>query len=212
MGEGKVMKHDIVTFENKKSSTVDLSATVFDVPVNMHVVNQVVHWQRARAQAGTHQTKGISDISGTTRKPHAQKGTGKARQGSLRTPQHRGGATIHGPQVRSHGYALPKKIRKLALRIVLSEKLRSGDLIILDTLAIKKASTKDILSMASTMKMSNALFVGVEAPDNTFARGLRNLKDYQYIPSIGLNVYDALRYDKLALSQEALVAIQERLA
>src|SRR5262245_49107553 len=114
------MKAQVLTLDNKAAGDIELNGDVFGLTVRADLLDRAVQWQRAKKQAGTHKTKTISEISGTTKKPHKQKGTGSARQGSLRSPQMRGGATIFGPVVRSHAYSLPKKVRKLALKHALS--------------------------------------------------------------------------------------------
>ena len=126
------MKTNIISLDNKKVGEIELDETVFGLPLRVDILHRRVGWQLAKRRAGTHKTKTISEISGTTKKPFKQKGTGSARQGSLRSAQMRGGATIFGPVVRSHAYDLPKKVRKLALRVALSAKVAEGKLIVLD--------------------------------------------------------------------------------
>src|SRR4051812_38876401 len=116
------MKLKVVTLENKAAGEIELAKDIFGVEVRNDILHRMVEWQRAKARAGTHKTKGISEIQGTTKKPWKQKGTGHARQGSLRSPQFRGGARIFGPVVRSHALGLNKKVRKLALKMALSAK------------------------------------------------------------------------------------------
>src|SRR5688572_33502499 len=116
------MRATVRNLDNQEVGDIELAEEVFSLPVRGDILARVVEWQRAKARAGTHKTKGISDISGTTKKPFRQKGTGNARQGSLRSPQYRGGAVIFGPVVRSHEYDLPKKVRKLGLKTALSAK------------------------------------------------------------------------------------------
>src|SRR5215510_2245882 len=129
------MKAQVTSLDNKKVGEIDLADEVFGVPVRKDILARAVNWQLAKRRAGTHKTKGISDVSGTTRKPYKQKGTGRARQGSLRSPQFRGGAVIFGPVVRSHAHDLPKKVRKLALRVALASKVADGRLVVLDRAA-----------------------------------------------------------------------------
>ena len=126
------MKCNVVTIENKKAGSINLAEGVFGVPVRRDILARMVNWQRAKRRAGTHKTKVVSEIRGTTAKPHRQKGTGRARQGSLRSPQFRGGAVIFGPRVRDHAHDLPKKVRRLALRCALSSKQADGKLVVLD--------------------------------------------------------------------------------
>src|SRR5499425_3618047 len=124
------MKCSVVTLDNAPAGEIELDEEVFGLPVRQDILARVVNWQLAKRRAGTHKTKGISDIAGTTKKPYSQKGTGNARQGSLRSPQFRGGATIFGPVPRSHAHDLPKKVRKLALKNALSAKHKDGKLVV----------------------------------------------------------------------------------
>ena len=126
------MKQDVINFDAKSVGSIELAEGVFGMPVRADILHRMVNWQLAKRRAGTHKTKGISDISGTTKKPFKQKGTGHARQGSLRSPQFRGGATIFGPVVRSHEHELTKKFKKLGLKTALSAKVAEGKLVILD--------------------------------------------------------------------------------
>src|SRR6476646_10141258 len=127
------MKAKVINLDNSEAGEIELADEVFGVKVRRDILSRVVQWQLAKRRAGTHKTKGVSDISGTTKKPYRQKGTGRARQGSLRSPQFRGGAVIFGPVVRSHAHDLPKKVRKLALKTALSSKVADGKLVVLDS-------------------------------------------------------------------------------
>jgi large subunit ribosomal protein L4 len=170
-----------------------------------------VHWQRAKKQAGTHKTKEIGDISGTTKKPYAQKGTGNARQGSLRSPQFRKGATIFGPVPRSHAHDLPKKIRTLGLKTALSAKAAEGNLIVVKDAAPKTAKTAELTKKLKALNLNSALVIDGEVNDN-FAKAVRNVKFVDALPTAGLNVYDILRHEKLVLTEASLKKIEERLA
>src|SRR6202166_2939356 len=139
------MKLSVRNLDNKEVGDIELSDAVFGVPIRRDILARVVNWQLAKRRAGTHKTKGISEISGTTKKPWKQKGTGRARQGSLRSPQFRGGAVIFGPHSRDHGYKLPKKIRQLALKTALSSKVASGELLVVENLNIGITKTKELL-------------------------------------------------------------------
>src|SRR4051812_18513986 len=143
------MKMQVVTLENKAAGEIELNPAVFGLKVRQDLLHRMVEWQRSKARAGTHKTKTVSEISGTTKKPWNQKGTGRARAGSLRSPQFRGGATIFGPVVRSHEVGMNKKVRKLALKHALSSKKADGTLFILDSAKLTKPETKKI---AATFK------------------------------------------------------------
>ncbi len=206
------MKIDVVDLSNKKVDTVDLSDLVFSFPVRADILNQVVKWQLAKRQSGNHKTKGISEVSGTGAKPHPQKGTGRARFGSLRTPIHRGGATVFGPVVRSHAHNLPKKIRIFGLKSALSSKASSKDLIILDSLDTKSSKTKEIVKLIKSISEEKILFIDVDKNSENFIRASSNLINVDFLPSQGLNVYDILRHSKLVLTKAAVKVIEERLA
>ena len=136
------MQLKVTSLDNKEVGSIDLADEVFALPeVRRDILARMVNWQLAKRRAGTHKTKGISDISGTTKKPWKQKGTGRARQGSLRSPQFRGGATIFGPVVRSHEFGLQKKVRRLALKTALTSKQQDGKLVVLDKASLTEAKT-----------------------------------------------------------------------
>lgn len=206
------MKIAIMDWDNKPQGEVELKASIFGLPLRKDILQRVVHWQRAKKQAGTHKTKEIGDISGTTKKPYAQKGTGNARQGSLRSPQFRKGATIFGPVVRSHAHALPKKIRTLGLKTALSAKAAEGNLIIVKDAALKAAKTSDITKKLKALSLKSALVVDGDAVNDHFAKAVRNVKYIDVLPTVGLNVYDILRHEKLVLTQDGLKKIEERLS
>src|ERR1700751_2253200 len=136
------MKSSVTNFDNKTVGDIDLPEAIFGLPVRKDILARMVNYQLNKRRAGTHKTKGISDISGTTKKPYKQKGTGQARQGSLRSPQFRGGAVIFGPVARSHATDLPKKVRRLALKTALSAKQAEGKLVVIDAAKLDAAKTK----------------------------------------------------------------------
>lgn len=205
------MKVAILDWDNKQQGEVELKASIFGLPLRTDILQRVVHWQRAKKQAGTHKTKEIGDISGTTKKPFKQKGTGNARQGSLRSPQFRKGATIFGPVVRSHAHDLPKKIRVLGLKTALSAKAAEGNLIVVKDAALKAPKTSDITKKLGGLNLKNALVIDGEVNDN-FAKAVRNVKFVDVLPTVGLNVYDVLRHEKLVLTEAAIKKIEERLS
>lgn len=206
-----MMKCEIRSLENKKVGNIDLSIEVFGLPKRVDVLARVVNWQLAKRRAGTHQTRGISLVSGTTRKPWKQKGTGRARQGSLRSPQFRGGAIIFGPVVRDHAIGLQKKVRKLALKIALSSKLAEGKLIVVDSLASKEMKTRLIVPQLKNLGFENALFIDGSQVDINFALAVRNLPYIDVLPQQGINVYDILRRDTLVLTKAAVESLEQRL-
>ena len=171
---------------------------------------RVVHWQLAKRRAGTHRTKGMGEVSGTTKKPYKQKGTGNARQGSLRAPQFRTGGRVHGPVVRDHGYDLPKKVRRLGLISALSQKQAEGKLVVLDA-ATSGVKTKELAARLKTLGWRSVLVVD-RLVDAGFLRASRNIAGIDVLPSVGANVYDILQHDLLVVTSAAIEGLKERLA
>lgn len=190
---------------------IGLTEEVFGLPLRSDILHRVVEWQRAKRQAGTHKTKTISEISGTSKKPFKQKGTGNARQGSLRSAQMRGGSTIFGPVVRSHAYDLPKKVRKLGLKTALSAKAAEGKLIILQDLKITGHKTSQLASRLADLGLSSVLVIDGPIVDDNFSKAASNLIGVDVLPQQGANVYDILKHDNLVLTQEAVKHLEERL-
>ena len=205
------MKLKVHSLENKEVGDIDLADEVFGLPVRNDILARVVNWQLAKRRAGTHKTKGISDISGTTKKPYKQKGTGRARQGSLRSPQFRGGAVIFGPVVRSHEFGLQKKVRKLGLKTALSAKQAEGKLVVIDATSGTEAKTKALRAQFATLGWESVLIIDGAAVDEGFAKAARNLPKVDVLPSQGANVYDILRRDTLVLTREAVEQLEARL-
>ncbi len=172
---------------------------------------RVVHWQLAKRRAGTHKVKGMGEVSGTTKKPYKQKGTGNARQGSLRAPQFRTGGAVHGPVVRDHGYDLPKKVRRLGLISALSQKAAEGKLVVLDAAAGGEGKTKALAAQVRALGWGSALVLD-HTVSEPMARASRNLRGVSVLPSVGANVYDILRHDVLAVTTAAVEGLKERLA
>ena len=205
------MKCEIKNLDNKKVGDIELPKEIFGVEVRGDLITRAINWQLARRQTGNHKTKTISEIRGTTKKPFAQKGTGNARQGSLRSAQMRGGATTFGPVVRSHAHDLPKKVRKLALKSALSQKVAAKKIMILDTLATKAPKTKDLLKQVEKLGLLNALIIDGEAVDTNFMKASANIFGIDVLPTQGANVYDIIRRDTLVLTKEAVEKLELRL-
>ncbi len=205
------MKVAIKTLDNKAAGDIELSDDVFGAPLRKDILARMVQYQLAKRRAGTHKTKGVAEISGTTKKPWKQKGTGRARAGSLRSAQFRGGATIFGPVVRSHALSLNKKIRKLALRVALSAKQAEGKLFIVDSLTVKEAKTKSLVATFKTFGFIKPLIIGGEQLDEGFAKAARNIKNVDVLPSQGANVYDILNHKELILTKDAVSYLEARL-
>jgi len=206
------MKHEVVNLQNKKVGDIELPATIFQQPLRVDILSRVVEWQLSKRRSGNHKTKEIGDISGTTKKMYRQKGTGGARHGSKRGPQFRGGAVIFGPVVRSHAYSLPKKVRQLGLKSVLSSKLQSGDIIVVDSFEINKPKTKDLKAILAKFGTENILLIDVDSNRLTnTALAAGNVIGFDVLPQIGANVYDIMRKEKLILTVEAVKALEARL-
>jgi large subunit ribosomal protein L4 len=204
------MKLTVKSLDNTEVGDIDLADEVFGLPVRSDILARVVNWQLAKRRAGTHKTKGISDISGTTAKPYKQKGTGRARQGSRRSPQFRGGATIFGPVVRSHEFGLQKKVRKLGLKTALSAKQAEGKLVVIDQASLTEAKTKALRSRFETLGWESVLIIDGTV-DEGFAKAARNLPKVDVLPTQGANVYDILRRDTLVLTRAAVEQLEARL-
>ncbi len=205
------MKCNVVTIENKQAGSIDLAEGVFGVPVRRDILARMVNWQRAKRRTGNHKTKVVSEIRGTTAKPYRQKGTGRARQGSLRSPQFRGGAVIFGPRVRDHAHDLPKKVRRLALRCALSSKQADGKLVVLDEAKIAEPRTGALASRLDKLGWSGVLIIAGAEIDENFARAAANIPHVDVLPQQGANVYDILRCDTLVLTKDAVKHLEERL-
>ena len=204
------MKLTVRNLDNQEVGDIDLAEEVFGLPIRPDILARVVNWQLAKRRAGTHKTKGISDISGTTKKPYKQKGTGRARQGSLRSPQFRGGAVIFGPVVRSHEFDLQKKVRRLGLKTALSAKQAEGKLVVLEEARLDDAKTKALRARFDALGWASVLIID-GAVNESFARAARNLPKVDVLPEQGANVYDILRRDTLVLTRAAVQQLEARL-
>ena len=204
------MKAELKSIGNKKTSNIELADSVFGITPREDIIARVVKWQLAKRRAGTHKVKSRSEIAKTGAKMFRQKGTGRARHGAASVVQVRGGGVGHGPVVRDHGHDLPKKVRKLGLRSVLSAKAASGKLIIVDNLE-SDGKTASLKAKLTGLGVSNALVIGGETLENGFVRAAANIPLIDVLPSQGLNVYDAVRRDVLVMTKDAVDFIEERL-
>jgi len=205
------MKSKVITLDNKAAGDIELNDAVFGTEVRKDILSRMVNYQLAKRRAGTHKVKTRGEISGTTAKPFRQKGTGRARQGTIRATQMRGGATVFGPVVRDHGHKLPKKVRRSAMCSALSSKQADGKLIIVDDVALKDAKTKALSEKLGKLGVSNALIVAGAQVDENFARAAKNIAGVDVLPTQGANVYDILRRDTLVLTREAVETLEARL-
>ena len=198
--------------DGSENGTVELNDAIWAVEPNENVVFDAVVMQRASLRQGTHAVKNRSAVSGGGRKPWRQKGTGRARQGSIRSPQWRGGGIVCGPTPRSYAYKLPKKVRRLAIKSVLSQKVLDGDLVVVDGLSFDAPKTKAFLNVLDGIKVNDKALVVLEDGNDVAAKAARNLPNVKVVPAEGINVLDAVNYKKLILTQSALQKIEEVLA
>ena len=204
------MQVDVKTWDNGSAGTAELPDDIFGATPRADIMARVVHWQQAKRRAGTHRTKGMGEVSGTTKKPYKQKGTGNARQGSLRSPQFRTGGVVHGPVVRDHGYDLPKKVRRLGLISALSQKAKEGKLVVVDA-ATSGGKTGELQAKLKALGWNDVLVMD-RTIDQGLQRASRNLPKVSVLPTVGANVYDILRYDLLVLTTAGVEGLKERLA
>jgi large subunit ribosomal protein L4 len=204
------MKLSVKTLDAQDKGEIELDDSIFGIEPRRDVLARVVNWQLAKRRAGTHKVKLIGDIRGTTARPYRQKGTGRARQGSVRSAQFRGGATVHGPVVRSHAHNLPKKVRRLGLKCALSAKQAAGQLIILDN-AEGSGKTKDLVKQLEALGWSSVLLIDGPEPNVSFAKASSNIPKVDVLPTQGANVYDILRRDTLVLTRDAVEHLEARL-
>ncbi|TCL67103.1 50S ribosomal protein L4 [Rhizobium sp. BK251] len=204
------MELNVKTLEGKDAGKVSLSDAIFGLEPREDILARVIRWQLAKKQQGTHKSKGRAEINRTGAKMYKQKGTGRARHHSARAPQFRGGGKAHGPVVRSHEHDLPKKVRALGLRHALSAKLKSDDVIVIDSLVAAEAKTKALASVFETLGLTNALFIGGAELDGNFKLAAQNIPNIDVLPIQGINVYDIVRRGKLVLSKAAVEALEER--
>ncbi|MBQ8651619.1 MAG: 50S ribosomal protein L4 [Alphaproteobacteria bacterium] len=203
------MKFNILDRENKVSGELELSDLVFGLTPRRDIISRVVLWQLAKRRSGNHTVKGKSDVHGTTKKFVRQKGSGGARHGSKKAVQFRGGGIVFGPVKRDHGYDLQKKVRKLGLKMALSDKSRNGNLVVVDSLKYEgNIKTKEFLKRFADMK--SALFIDVD-PNFEVECALSNIVGYDFVPQIGANVYDIVRKDKVVISVDAMKVLEGRL-
>ncbi|MFD1465971.1 50S ribosomal protein L4 [Lapidilactobacillus mulanensis] len=192
-----------------ENGTVELNDAVFGIEPNENVVFDAIIMQRASLRQGTHAVKNRSAVRGGGRKPWRQKGTGRARQGSIRSPQWRGGGIVFGPTPRSYAYKLPKKVRRLAIKSVLSQKVIDGDLIVVDGLNFDQPKTKTFADVLAGLNVATKALVVLEADNDFAALSARNLPNVTVVESDGINVLDVVNNQKLILTQAALSKIEE---
>ncbi|MCM3750140.1 50S ribosomal protein L4 [Paenibacillus pasadenensis] len=191
---------------------IELSEHVFGIEPNSHVLHSAVLLQQAAERAGTHKTKGRSEVRGGGRKPWKQKGTGRARQGSIRSPQWVGGGTVFGPTPRSYSFKLPKKVRRLAIRSALSSKVIASELIVLDQLNFAAPKTKEFKAVLNNLKVGRKALIVTAEYENNVALSARNIPGVKFVAADGINVLDVLSHDQLIITKDAVEKVQEVLA
>jgi len=203
-------KHPVVNFENAQVDTVDLLSEIFRLEeINKHLIWEAVRHHLAKKRQGTAKTKDKSEVSGSGRKLWRQKGTGRARIGSIRSIVWRGGGIAHGPNPRSYDYAFPKRARRSAVRHVLSVKMAAGQLMVVENWNVASHKTKAMIAALDKLGVKGpALLVGADASENA-VRASRNNPKLGTIESTGINVYDLLKYEHIVFSKDAILALQE---
>ena len=201
---------DVQNVKGKQISQVEVADDIFSVPVKPSVLHEVVTMQLANRRAGTAAVKHRSDIRGSGKKLYRQKGTGRARRGDIKSPLLRGGGVVFGPDGRNYKYQVPKKVKRLALKMALSSKLSHKELVVLDRFDLEEIKTKAFVDVMETLKLQSALIV-TDGKNENLELSSRNVKDVKVLRSEGLNVYDILKYQTLVLVEPAIKNIEGRL-
>ena len=206
------MKKDLVNIENVKIKDIDINENIFCQKVFPDIIHQYIRYQNAKSRQGTHKTKSRSEVSGKSKKPFSQKGTGNARQGSSKPPHFRGGAIAMGPVNRSHAFSLNKKEKKIALKSALSSKLAKNNIIFIDSLNIKSHKTKSLNVSLSKFDFNSALFVYDDDNINeNFRKASSNLPRVSLLNHKGINVKDIITFDKIFIEEKSITKISEKL-
>ena len=204
---------DVVSVENKKAGSLDLSAAVFETEVKPHLYHAEVRRQLAERRAGTHSTKNRALVSGGGAKPYRQKGTGRARQGTIRAPQFQGGGVVFGPVPRGYGHKLPKKVRRAALVSALSQRLQDEAITVVDELQVEGYRTRRMVEILGTLGLGEGTtLVVIEDANPTVEASARNLPGVSVVRAEGVNVYDLLRHKNVLMTQAAVEKVQARLS
>lgn len=206
-------KLDVINQNGKKVSDIELNDAVFGIEPNQQAIFDAVVMQRASLRQGTHDTKTRTEVSGGGRKPYRQKGTGRARQGSIRATQWRGGGIVFGPTPRSYKYSLNKKVRRLALKSVLTEKVQSSDMIVVDKFEVAAPKTKDFVKIIENIgAVKKTLFVvsADEDIENVYL-SMRNIPTMEMVLADGINVYDIINANKVVFTEAAVKKVEEAL-
>jgi len=207
------MKKELINFENTKVKDISIDDNIWGVKILPDVIHQYIRYQNAKSRQGSHKTKTRSEVSGRSKKPFSQKGTGNARQGSSKPPHFRGGATSMGPVNRDHSISLNKKEKTLALKSALSSKMSENNIIFIDSFIIENHKTKNLKIKLSKFDFKSALFVyGDDSEDNNFKMASSNLPRVSSLSHKGINVKDIISYDKIFIDEKSINKISERLS
>lgn len=201
---------ELYNIENEKIGEVELSDHLFGIEVNKHILHDVVKMQRANRRSGNACTKTRVEVRGTSAKPYKQKGTGRARAGSRRSPLWRGGGVTFGPKPRDYSYELPKKVKRLGVKMALSARFSEKNLMVLDDFKMENIKTKQFAQIMTKLELGNALII-TPGRDEVIEKSARNMYGYKVLPVAGVNVYDILHHKKLVLLQSSIEGLEERL-
>lgn len=204
-----------VTLYNQSGSQVgdiELADTVFGIEPNEHVLHDAILMQQASLRQGNHDTKTRSEVRGGGRKPWRQKGTGRARQGSIRSPQWVGGGIVFGPHPRSYKYNLPKKVRRLAIKSALSSKVQANEIVVLEELSFDAPKTKEMVAVLNNLSVERKALVVTADYNDAVALSARNIPGVTFVTASGVNVLDVIKHDKLIITKEAVEKVEEVLA
>lgn len=203
-------EYSVYDLERNQVGTINLEPSVFEAPIREHLLYYVTNWQLARRRLGTASTKTRGEVSGGARKPWRQKGTGRARQGSIRAPHWRKGGIVFGPKPKDWSFKLPKKLRRQALITALSQKHASGSISIVKNFDLPEIKTKQVAGFLERFNLRKALIV-IDGDNDRLVKSARNIKEVKVIKREGLNVFDILKYDSLVLTEGSAISIQEGL-
>ncbi len=202
-------KIQMVNMQGEPVGDIDLKEEIFDIEVNEHAVYLVVKNILANKRQGTKSAKTRAEVRGGGRKPWRQKGTGRARQGSIRSPQFKGGGVVFAPKPRDYSYTTPKKVRRLALKSVLTSKLRDNEIIVVDEIKMNEPKTKAFNEFLKAVKADKKALIVTDGKDENVVRSARNIEGVHTSMAQNINVYDLLKYNSLVLSKDALNVVQE---
>ncbi len=206
------MKLPVINLENKKAGSVELSDSIGALKVRKDIIHRLITWQLSKRRAGTHKAKLRAEITGTTKKSIRQKGSGGARHGSKKAPIFRGGGKAFAPQPRDHAIGMPKKMRALALKHVISSKIFEGNLIVVDEMKMGSPKTAQLKKVLDTLGLNSVLFVGASELDKNLVLAAQNLINVNVLKAQGMNAYSIMQHKKLVLSKQAIAEIEERFA